>query len=550
MSRKLTRLLVIIGASMILVGVGLPAPRIIQAVLPAKGIAYADKILNGLICLKVALILNGLLAIVFRPLKRWLWDTGTTIDRAPRTFFRHADPGPIHGVEWLIFTGVVLLALVLRLINVNQSLFGDEIAVQQMFISRGLTVILTYFPYTPHHVLYSLIAWFFEKLPFPIEVSYRLPSVLFGTGAVALTYLLARCIFNGLIATITALLSAVAFYGIAYSQFAKGYSATHCLTLLAIMGIAEMATNWQANRGWWLFGIALGTLGYIHLYNVYLCIGLTACCAVVILWSRAGLAGLRRLLLVLGVVGCALFLLYALQLSQILDQVARAASQPEEHLSIRLFPAWLAQLTFWGKAWPVTLVCLGLAVIGGVTLAKREPMFVFVGLGTPVILLVMVAWRDSWIYPRYLVFSLPVFLILCVEGARFIGKIPGVILFALVFLWPTTALLNHYYKVGHQNIRGVAQLASGKPAVSYGGARDLFGFYNKNVKPIKTFTELQSLNGDVYLMYGWRKSWHGLENEFQYIDQHFTVIHRFDGMAMEMMEPDGEVVLLHAKTTN
>lgn len=527
------RIFLVLGLLMILVGAVLPAARIVHAVLPAKGAAYADKVIAGMKCLKLALVINGLLALALPALKRWLWDA--EVSRVLSPFFRRARE-PWTGVERICLAGLIVLAFALRLKGARQSLFGDEIAVQQMFISRGLPVILTYFPYTPHHVMYSVLAWFFERLPLPIELSYRLPAILFGVGAVALTYVIARRIFDSTTAMVTGVVSAMAFYGIAYSQFAKGYSATHCLTLLAFLAISEIRND---RRWWWVLGLTLGALGYVHLYNAYLCIGLTAMCLV-------ATGAWRRLLFVLTIVGAILFLLYALQLPQIREQVARASSQPEEHLSLKFLRGWLMQLTFWGNAWPVAWGCLALAGAGAVALARREPMLTLVMLGTLAILIAVVALKDSWILPRYLVFTLPVFLILCVEGARLIGRTVGVAAFALVFLWPTTGVLAHYYRVGHQNIRGAAQLAT-RPAISYGLARDLFPFYNKEIKPVATFAELQSLTGDVCVVYGWRKAWRGREDEYKYIDKHFEVVRRWDGMTMDLDEPDGEVVLARAR---
>lgn len=546
MRKRALTILLVGGVFMVVAGLALPAERIVHALIPARGAAYAEKLIAGMKCLKFALIVNGLIAICFQPLKRWLWDAETTPSAAPRQFFRHADPGKLRGGELFIFLGIVALALILRLWGARQSLFGDEIAVQQMFISRGLPVILTYFPYTPHHVMYSVLAWFFEKLPLSIELSYRLPAILFGVGAVALTYGLARRIFDRPTAVVTGVLSAVAVYGIAYSQTAKGYSATHCLTLVAFWALTKLATDWRAPAGWGWFAVAMGALGYVHLYNAYLCVGLTTCCAGILWWTGAGWGGMKRLVYVLTILAGILFLLYALQLPQIREQVARASSQPEEHLSLNFLRGWLAQLTFWGAAWPVALACVVLAVIGAGALAKREPWFAFVVLGTPAVLILLVALKDSWILPRYLVFTLPVFLILCVEGARLIGKTAGVVVFAWLFLWPTTLVLAHYYRVGHQNIRAAARLVEGQTAVAYGLARDLFPFYNARIKPIATFAEVQSLTGEVYLVYGWRKAWRGRENEFRYLDQHFTVVQRFDGFAMDLFERDGEVVVLRS----
>lgn len=547
MNKRLHIALMAIGVIFIAIGIMLPGEKIVRAAIPPKGEAYLDTLIAGMRFLKFAMVTNGLLALLFKPLKKYLWDVSIFSPTKPlRPFLKQPTTGNMAPSEWSIILGIVILALVLRVIGSTQSLYGDEIIVQQMYISRGLPVIFTYFAKVPQHVMYSVLAWFFERLPLPIELSYRLPAILFGTGAVTLTYLLARQVFDRMVATVTGILSAAAFFGIAYSQVAKGYSATHCMALLAFLAIIRIVTSWPSASGWWMLGISLVSLGHVHLYNAYLCVGLTTCVACVLLWCGGGLASLKRLLLVLIISGAALFLLYSMQLPQILDQMARASTQPEEHLSLNILHGWLAQLTFWGECWQIALLCLGIACIGMIALLRREPVFTLLALGTPSILLALVALQSSWIYPRYLLFTLPLFLIFCMEGARVIGRTAGVILFALIFLLPTTHVLANYYQVGHQNIRGAAQLAVGKQAFAYGGALDLFAFYNPGVKPVSTLTELQNIKGDVYLMYGWRKSWRGRENEFSYIDQHFTVVKRFKGMTMDLFETDGDVVLLHS----
>lgn len=532
---------------MIAVGIFLPGEQIVRAIIPPKGAAYLDLLLAGMRYLKYALLANGLLAMLFQPLKRYLWDDETSRVRLLRPLFKRPLPGSLLTSEWLVLSCIIAVALVLRLIGSSQSLYGDEIIVHKMYISRGLPVIFTYFAKVPQHVLYSVIAWFFERLPLPIELSYRLPAILFGTGAAALTYLLARQVFDRLTAGATGILSSVAFYGVVYSQVAKGYSATHCMTLLALIAIMCIAADWQKTHGWWLFGTSLGVLAYVHLYNAYLCLALTLCFVLVLMRSGGGVAAMKRLLFMLLILGSILFLVYSMQLPHILDQMARASSQPEDHLSLNFFHGWLAQLTFWSDYWYIALLCLTVACVGTIALLRREPTFAFLLLGTPALLIFQVLLFNSWIYPRYLVFTLPIFLIFFMEGARIIGKTAGVVICALIFIWPTAHLLDHYYQVGHQNIRAAAHMAMDKTAVSYGPARDLFSFYNQNVKPVLTLTELRNIKGDFYLMYGWRKSWRGRENEFRYIDQHFTVVKRFEGMTMDSFEADGEVVLMRSK---
>ena len=217
--------------------------------------------------------------------------------------------------------------------------------------------------------------------------------------------------------------------------------------------------------------------------------------------------------------------------------------------------AWLMQLTFWGQAWPVALTCAGIAGIGLISLAWREPRLALVLVVPAAFVWAMIFLKGTWIYPRYLVFTLPSFIILMVEAGRRVGGRYAVVAVALLFLLPNARALRKYYATGNQDIRGAVQVASraaqpGDVVVSYGLARDLFPLYSPAVKPVLSLDELKQLldhsSGTIYLMYGWRKAWRGKAAEFDYIDRHFTLVRQFDGVLMDSTEPDGAVVVVRA----
>ncbi|MDP7023676.1 MAG: hypothetical protein QGH42_05445 [Kiritimatiellia bacterium] len=554
------------GLLAIALGAALPPSRLLQIVLPAQGAAYRDLLHDGLWCLKAVLLVTGLLTILFPWLKQRLWDVdGET--PSPRPFFSYRDSSSSRGTERWIVAGLVGLAFALRLIGSNQSLWGDEIAVQQMFVSRGLPVIFTYFPYTPQHVLYSVLAWFTQKLPLPIEISYRLPAVLFGSAAVGLTYMLTRRVMPRFGAILVAVLAAVSLPGIMFSHIAKSYSANHCMTLLVLMGVIGIGKDWRHSSAWWLFGGGLLALAHFHLYNAFLCAGLVFA-MVFMMWrvlpdSASRWAVFRRLVFVLGIVGVALLLLYSLQLPQIAEQMRRASSQPEEKLSVRFLRSWLMQLTFWGRAWPLALGLLALSLVGSVSLFRREKNMGWLLLLPIAWLLFFVVAMRSWIYPRYLVFTLPVFLILCAEGVHaLLGRSAtrqrlGLVALAVVFVGATTPELVRYYQVGFQNVRAGVALAqsnaeAGDVLASYGLARDLFPFYSEDIVQIDSVESLDrrieaARPGNLLLMYAWRKSWPNRQDEFEAIHERFATLGKFDGFAMDLDERDGEVVVLISK---
>jgi uncharacterized membrane protein len=504
------------------------------------------------------------------------------------------------------------MAAALRIININQSLFGDEIVVQRMFISRGIPVILTYFPYTPHHVMYSLLAFFSQKIPIPIEISYRLPAVLASMGVVALSYIFARKFFTKFESAAIMFLNAVSFFAVCYSHVAKSYSITSLFVLIYLFALIMVIKNYQKFNGWFLLSLSLFVLLYMHVYNAYLSIGLIFMSVVIILYitegkitllilrrnpkayARGMLASKRRSLayggnallgfllrrklrtLIRGAslpwfkrfaaallfAGALLFLCYSLQLPQVLEKftIYRPRTSITTHISPAFLKGWLMHLTFWGEHKFIMYLCLLFAFIGLISLLRRKPSLATMIIIPPAVMLLIVYMTKSFIFPRYLLFTLPFFLMAFIEGAasfgKFIGKQTGsritVVIFVIIFTAASSTVLLRYYKIGHQNIKGASEFIIAKALttdkiVSFGEARDLFPFYEKRVKAVKTIEELEEIleqtSGNIYLLYGYKRALRNRNLEYNFIKKHFKPIKYFPGMYMDNADCDGEIFI-------
>ena len=556
------------------VGLGLAVAAVIvlpgwlaDRYLPKGADRYRDDIVAGLWCLKFALGFCGCLLLLFPFLYR-LW--GGTRETGSLLPVLRMEVSPLSRRDAVAAVLLVAFALALRLVGSGQSLISDEISIQQMFISRGIAVIVSYMPVMPQHVLYSLMAWFAQRLPVPIEVAYRLPAILAGAFAVPLFYLLCRRVLGVLASSVAGLLCASSIYAIAHAQMAKSYTWTHLVVLGWSLLILELFRRPNRLPAWIGMGLCYVVLPFLHLYNMHLVLVLGVTHVALLAWLAATpgafIANVRRLMVLGLFCGGLLFLLYAIQLPQIVKLAREAATQPEEHLSIDFFRGWLMQATFWGRAWPCALVCLALAIVGGIALAAREGRFFLLVLLPVVGVVLLVAVRDAFIYPRYMVYALPVFVLFLVEGARFLGqRLAGgrgariaVVGVGLLFLVPGTRVLLEYYRTGHQDIRGAcavaaAQARAADAVVSYGLGREDFEFYLPGVKVLESHTALQALvlkstgRHDVYLLHSYPRIMKHRQDEWRYIEKHFEVIHESDGMLMDSAYRDGGVRVLRAR---
>lgn len=143
---------------------------------------------------------------------------------------------------------ILLLALVLRIINLNQSLWLDE-ATQALLSSKSINSIFFERSADFHPPLFYLLMHFWIKFG-TSEVWLRLLPVIFGVLTVYGVYLLAQSIFGKKVALVSALLLSVAPYHIYYSQEIRMYSLAAMLAVFSMYffwKFVEDGKNWHTN---------------------------------------------------------------------------------------------------------------------------------------------------------------------------------------------------------------------------------------------------------------------------------------------------------------
>jgi mannosyltransferase len=172
--------------------------------------------------------------------------------------------------EKIVLILILIVALSLRLINLNQSLWLDEAV--QVITSRGpVSGILPELKGDFHPPLYHFLLHFWIKAFGDSEISVRMPSVLFGVGTVGVIYLIGKeivknfqfarfagfpwnAIFNfQFLPLLAALLIATAPYHIYYSQEARMYSqVSFFATLSMYFFLAIYYSPFILHFLWWL----------------------------------------------------------------------------------------------------------------------------------------------------------------------------------------------------------------------------------------------------------------------------------------------------------
>ncbi len=360
---------------------------------------------------------------------------------------------------------ILILALVLRLVNLNQSLWLDE-AVQAITAKASLTGIFQEITGDFHPPLFHLLMHFWVRIFGASEISLRMPSVLFGVGTVYLVYLIGQTLGSKKWGLIPALLFATAPFHIYYSQEARMYSAVTFFIAGSIYFFLKIIKDDKESLGdrkamaYFLFTL-------LALYTDYYAFLILPLQAVFLILKKKYKYFIFYFLFFI-------FYLPWLPMLAIQLKAGRSATQ--------ILPGWgkLVNLSF-VKALPLTLVkfSLGritffdkriyalvaffLAGVYGTLIIKgaRKSFAIISWLFFPI----LIAWLGSWFIPNYqpfrLLLCLPAFYLLLVFGIQTLRRSFKIFAIALILL-VNLASLAVYFKdpyFSREDWRGLVNFA-------------------------------------------------------------------------------------------
>jgi len=347
-----------------------------------------------------------------------------------------SDSRPTTG-EWTWLAVILLLALVLRLVGLDGALWYDEIDTLIRYVRLPTADLVGAYDSLNNHMLFSLEAQLSVALFGESAWALRLPALLFGLASIWALWRLARMVCGPREALLAALLMAVSYHHVWFSQNARGYTgllffglvATQCL----LAGLRR--PTWGVGL---VYGLCLALSMYTHLSSAFLFLahGLAylAVLAVTVLRGRRLPEGVlvRPLGGVLAGVGLTL-VLYAPVLGQIGATFGRVQSGPPSAAAQASVAHWQSPL--WmiteiagslgpvlAPVLPVVLVVLGVAMV---SLARRTPVLPLVlvlHVGLTVAILAGLGFR---IWPRYFFADIGLICLMLIHGAYVIGDAAG-----------------------------------------------------------------------------------------------------------------------------
>ncbi len=181
------------------------------------------------------------------------------------------------------FAIVLLLGAALRISQLHQSLYGDELWSWVGASRHGFGGMLDWVrsdqEITPP--LYTALAWLSAKLGDPTTL-IRLPSVLAGIATIPLVYALALRCFGRAVAMTAATLAALSPFLAYYSVEARAYGLAVALVSASTLSML-IASERVRSRGWW---IAYGAFACAAMYTHYTAVYVLAAQLAWLLWFR------------------------------------------------------------------------------------------------------------------------------------------------------------------------------------------------------------------------------------------------------------------------
>ena len=321
-------------APLLLIALGVFLPREWYDLLPSNSEMPLPGI-RGITLLQVSFVVEGLvLAYLVR--NDWKW---TPLEQSQRINFRSVPPqkDEARSGTAVLLASIVLFGLGLRFYGLSSDLWIDEIAPLRMYGRLSVLEVMGTYLGSNNHLLNTLLVNWSVSTFGSHEWSIRLPAVFFGVATIPAFYWVARMALPRSASLAAALLVAVSYHHIFFSQNARGYAAYMFFAVLS-SGLICRALESGRLLTFALYVLA-ATLGFAALLNTafVLVAHFIVCVAAAVLVWRKGISPaplIKVLAGVFSVIGLLAFQTYALILPKVYVYMQNVYTQPAAGYSV------------------------------------------------------------------------------------------------------------------------------------------------------------------------------------------------------------------------
>lgn len=426
---------------------------------------------------------------------------------------------------------ILLLAAILRTAGLNAPLWYDEIWTVDTHVRQPWGEMMREYSMN-YHYFFSMKAKLFSQIFGDEAWAYRFPAVLFGVGTVGAIWWLAREVAGTRVAHISALLVALSYHQVWFSQNARGYTE---LAFWSVLGLIYFLRGVRRpTMGTWIaFGLTAAAAVFTHLTGAFFFVALGFIWLISLI-TGFGRNDLTREWILYPLVGVALALVltvlaYLPILPSIMDTMgqvsASSAVDPMQEYQNPLWTVLEGLRTAVGNTGSMTLIIAagGLVAIafGAVGAHATQPLFFWsIAMHIAVTLAALLS-LDMRIWPRFFFVDIGPVIVLIVLGCQFgagvIGRALGrsglgqllFVLSVVTMIIVSLLLVQRNYRAPKQNLAGAYELVeqARRPservyAINPGGPifKSHFGADWTTIEDTASYAEVMSQPGPVTLV--------------------------------------------------
>ena len=384
------------------------------------------------------------------------------------------DHAPRHRSDYYWLAAILLLALTLRIVGLNGPLWYDEILTVDRHLRLPWGDMLDGYSMNNHY-LFNLQSKLAMVMFGEQNWAVRLPALAFGVAAVGAMWWLARDVAGTTIAHVTALLLALSYHHIWFSQNARGYSELAFFSTLGmILYLRGMAR--PTARIWAAYGITLALAVFTHLTGAFLFAAQGVFWLVLVLMNAAKgqlQPGQIKWPFIGFVIGAGVtILLYAPLLPSLFSTLGQVSGTSAiDVMQEYQNPLWSlleGVRTALGSTGTlvglVAILVLALSLIGTIAAAKTSPLFAPLVWAHIILTLLLLTVLGMRIWPRFFFADIGFVMLLIVLGVKavtgWLDRITGRVIpypfaiAAIAMVCVSAALATRNYTAPKQDIAG------------------------------------------------------------------------------------------------
>ena len=352
-----------------------------------------------------------------------------------RTETQSIPSAPALSRDWLWLAAVLGFATALRVFKLDAGLWYDEIDTLVHYVRLSPGELLTTYPYFNHHPLFTLEAKATVSLFGETAWALRLPALLLGVASIWGLWLVARETVSVWETRLAAVLLAVSYHHVWFSQNARGY------TGLLFFGLVTTYLLIQASRGgswkvWSAYGVLSALAVYTHLTAALFVASQAVVYLVVAVRDRRAAAslGLRMPMYGFGLVGLLTLVLYAPLAPDLVDSFNEITGprSPEIASSVGEWksPVWMVgeAIRSLGPLAALAMPVLAVVAVGMASLRKIAPLLPAIFLVHIPLTLAVLAIGSLRVWPRYFFVDIGFIFIFLVHGTFVLSRAASAVL--------------------------------------------------------------------------------------------------------------------------